>query len=60
MVSCLCSKTPYSDYSVGGGIVREFENSLKADLAVVHGGNSFNFKIKNSHNASWVNCAVSR
>ena len=48
-----------SDYSVGGGIVREFENSIKADLAVVHGGNSFNFKIKNSHNASWVNCAVS-
>ena len=47
-----------SDFSVGAGIVREFENSLKADLAVVHGGNSFSFTIKNSHNASWVNCAV--
>ena len=46
------------DFSVGAGIVREFENSLKADLAVVHGGNSFSFKIKDSHNASWVNCAV--
>ena len=47
-----------TDFSVGGGIVREFENSMKADLAVVHGGNSFDFRIKNSHNASWVNCAV--
>ena len=48
-----------SDFSVGAGIVREFENSLKTDLAVVHGGNIFNFRIKDSHNASWVNCAVS-
>ena len=48
-----------SDFSVGAGIVREFENSLKTDLAVVHGGNVFNFRIKDSHNASWVNCAVS-
>ena len=47
-----------TDFSVGAGIVREFENSLKADLAVVHGGNSFNFKIKDSHNASWVNCKL--
>ena len=38
--------------------MREFENSLKADLSVVHGGNSFNFEVTNSHNASWVNCAV--
>ena len=51
-------ETTISDYSVGGGIVREFENSLKADLAVVHGGNSFNFNVKNSQNASWVNCAL--
>ena len=50
--------TTVSDFSVGAGIVREFENSLKADLAVVHGGNSFNFEVTNSHNASWValNC----
>ena len=47
-----------TDYSVGGGIVHEFESSLKADLAVVHGGNSFDFRIKDSHNASWVNCAL--
>ncbi len=51
-------ETTISDFSVGGGIVREFENSLKADLAVVHGGNSFNFNVKNSQNASWVNCAL--
>ena len=51
-------ETTISDFSVGGGIVREFENSLKADLAVVHGGNSFNFNVNNSQNASWVNCAV--
>ena len=48
-----------SDFSVGAGIVREFENNLKADLAVVHGGNIFNFRIKDSHNASWVNCKLS-
>ena len=51
-------ETAISDFSVGAGIVREFENSLKADLAVVHGGNSFNFRVKNSQNASWVNCAL--
>ena len=51
-------ETAVSDFSVGGGIVREFQNSLKADLAVVHGGNSFNFEVTNSQNASWVNCAV--
>ena len=51
-------ETTISDFSVGGGIVREFESSLKADLAVVHGGNSFNFNVKNSQNASWVNCAL--
>ena len=55
-------QTAVSDFSVGGGFVSEFENSLKADVAVVHGGNSFNFEITNSHNASWVaqNCTTSR
>ena len=50
--------TTVTDFSVGGGFVSEFENNLKADVAVVHGGNSFNFEITNSHNASWValNC----
>ena len=50
--------TTVSDFSIGAGIVREFENNLKTDLAVVHGGNSFNFEVTNSHNASWVaqNC----
>ena len=43
-------------------MVSEFENNLKADVAVVHGGNSFNFEVTNSHNASWVaaNCTSSR
>ena len=50
--------TTVFDFSVGGGIVSEFENSLKFDVAVVHGGNSFNFEVTDSHNASWVaaNC----
>ena len=54
--------TTVSAFSVGGGLVSEFENSLKADIAVVHGGNSFNFEVTNSHNASWVaqNCTTSR
>ena len=47
--------TTVTDFSVGGGLLHEFENNLKADLAVVHGGNSFNFEVTNSHNASWVN-----
>ena len=42
------------DYSFGAGVVKEFDNGLKADLGVVHGGNTFNFNITNSHNASWV------
>ena len=46
------------DYSFGAGIVKEFDNGLKADLGVVHGGNTFNFNITNSHNASWVNCRL--
>ncbi|MDE0206181.1 MAG: TonB-dependent receptor [Candidatus Tectomicrobia bacterium] len=51
--------TTVFDFSVGAGIVSEFENSLRADVAVVHGGNSFNFEVTNSHNASWVaqNCS---
>ena len=50
--------TTVTDFSIGGGLVSEFENNLKADIAVVHGGNSFNFEVTNSHNASWVaqNC----
>ena len=46
------------DFSFGAGLIREFANGLKADLGVVHGGNTFNFEITNSHNASWVNCRV--
>ena len=46
------------DYSFGAGVVKEFDNGLKADLGVVHGGNTFNFNITNSHNASWVNCRL--
>ncbi len=42
------------DFSFGAGIVKEFDNGIKADLGVVHGGNTFNFNITNSHNASWV------
>ncbi len=42
------------DYSFGAGIVKEFDNGITADLGVVHGGNTFNFNITNSHNASWV------
>ena len=42
------------DFSFGAGLVKEFDNGLKADLGVVHGGNRFNFNIMNSHNASWV------
>ncbi|MCY3955114.1 MAG: TonB-dependent receptor [Nitrospira sp.] len=42
------------DYSFGAGVVKEFNNGLRADLGVVHGGNTFNFNITNSHNASWV------
>ena len=42
------------DFSFGAGVVKEFNNGLKADLGVVHGGNTFNFNITNSHNASWV------
>ena len=51
--------TTVTDFSVGGGFTTEFENNLKTDVAVVHGGNSFNFEVTNSHNASWValNCA---
>ncbi len=42
------------DFSFGAGLVKEFDNGLKADLGVVHGGNTFNFNITNSHNASWI------
>ena len=46
------------DFSFGAGLTKEFDNGLKADLGVVHGGNTFNFNITNSHNASWVNCRL--
>ena len=46
------------DFSFGAGLIREFGNGLKFDLGVVHGGNTFNFEITNSHNASWVNCRL--
>ena len=52
--------TTVTDFSIGGGIVHEFENSVKADFSVVHGGNSFNFEVTNSQNASWVSCAISK
>ncbi len=42
------------DFSFGAGLVKEFDNGLKADLGVVHGGNTYNFNITNSHNASWI------
>ncbi len=44
------------DFSFGGGVVREFDNGLKVDLGVAHGGNRFNFEVTNSHNASFANC----
>ncbi len=42
------------DFSFGAGVIREFDNGLKVDLGVVHGGNLFNFEVTNSHNASFV------
>ena len=42
------------DFSFGVGLIKEFNNGIKADLGVVHGGNTFNFNITNSHNASWI------
>ena len=50
--------TTVQDFSLGGGFRREFENGLAFDLSVVHGGNDFNFVVRNSHNASWVNRAL--
>ncbi len=41
------------DFSIGAGITHDFDNGLSTDLGVTHGGNVFNFKVKNSHNASW-------
>ena len=42
------------DYSFGAGLVKEFDNGITADLGVVHGANTFNIEVSNSHNASWV------
>ena len=50
--------TTVSDFSVGAGIRQEFENDLAVDLSVVHGSNKFDFEVRNSHNASWVNRAL--
>ena len=47
--------TTIQDYSIGAGVRREFESGLTVDLSLVHGGNNFEFDIRNSHNASWVN-----
>ncbi len=47
--------TTVQDYSVGAGVRREFENRMTVDLSLVHGGNNFEFDIRNSLNASWVN-----
>ena len=47
--------TTVHDYSIGAGMRREFENGLTVDLSLVHGGNNFEFEIRNSQNASWVN-----
>lgn len=47
--------TTVQDYSMGAGIHREFENGLTVDFSIVHGGNTFEFDIRNSQNASWVN-----
>ena len=47
--------TTVEDYSVGVGLHREYINGITAELSVVHGGNTFQFDIRNSQNASWVN-----
>ena len=47
--------TTVQDYSVGGGVRYEFENGMTVDFSLVHGGNNFEFDIRNSQNASWVN-----
>lgn len=47
-------ETTVWDFSLNAGVNYEFENGLQADLGVTHGGNSFNFTVSNSHNASWV------
>ena len=41
------------DYSFGAGLVKEFDNGITADLGVVHGANTFDIEVSNSHNASW-------
>ena len=40
------------------GVHRKYMNGLTAELSVVHGGNTFEFDIRNSQNASWVNCML--
>lgn len=53
-------RTTVWDFSGGGGITKNFDNNLKVDFSVVHGGNTFNFDIRNSHNASWVACSITK
>ncbi len=47
-------ETTVWDFSLSTGITYEFDSGLEADLGVTHGGNTFNFTVANSHNASWV------
>lgn len=47
-------ETTVWDFSLNMGVDYEFDSGLKVDLGVTHGGNTFNFGVKNSHNASWV------
>ena len=47
--------TTVDDYSIGAGMHREFLNGMTAEFSIVHGGNTFQFDIRNSQNASWVN-----
>ncbi len=47
-------QTTVWDFSGGLGFTREFENGLRTDLSLVHGGNRFQFDVRDSHNASWV------
>lgn len=47
-------ETTVWDFSLSTGVTYEFESGLEVDLGVTHGGNTFNFTVANSHNASWV------
>ena len=50
------SSTPQSRTSRSAAVLCEsLRTTSKPTLPWVHGGNSFNFEVTNSHNASWVN-----